>query len=318
MATRNWRILSIVLVAAPFLPGQEGRVVGPNSGFVFDTVGHTLRPIRGIPGAATVGDPLDFGFDVASVLVAPRQDWAVVVATDASLHLFRITPGTVVERPIDGLSGVPERVAFSPSGTAAALYASGHLQIVNGLPDSPTLTSTLDLGVPSALAISDDGAYVLSAAVGSIRLLGTAGENIKVMDASDGALIAFAPGGHDAAVSDSGGAGLVWFRDLTGSSRQSVLASGDAEVASPVGLAFSADGRTLFVASSTARSVSTFDLATGNRAAIPCPCAPAGFVPMGNTFRLNELGSEPLWLLDTAAGQPRIVFVPALPAPIAN
>jgi hypothetical protein len=32
---------------------------------------------------------------------------------------------------------------------------------------------------------------------------------------------------------------------------------------------------------------------------------------MGNVYRLNELGREPLWILDADAKDPRIVFVPA-------
>jgi hypothetical protein len=53
-----------------------------------------------------------------------------------------------------------------------------------------------------------------------------------------------------------------------------------------------------------------FDVATKSRTDVTCDCVPFGLVPMGNLFRLNELGSGPLWVLDPA-GQGRIVFVPA-------
>jgi hypothetical protein len=33
---------------------------------------------------------------------------------------------------------------------------------------------------------------------------------------------------------------------------------------------------------------------------------------MGSVFRLTELGSDPLWLLDTPSTGARIMFVPAL------
>ncbi len=54
------------------------------------------------------------------------------------------------------------------------------------------------------------------------------------------------------------------------------------------GLAFSADGKRLFVASAAAQSVVTFDL-SGNRTDIACNCSPTELTPMGNLFRLNEL-----------------------------
>ena len=46
------------------------------------------------------------------------------------------------------------------------------------------------------------------------------------------------------------------------------------------------------------------------RADVACDCRPFGLTRMGTAYRLNEFGSGPLWLLDTAA-DPRIVFVPA-------
>lgn len=319
------RCLSVLLVRMLALPlaaasvcAQQSRVAGPASGFVFDGAAHVLRPIRGIPGASLIGDPVDFGFDLTAAYVSPRQDSAVVAAADGSLHLFRLNSGTMAERSWNGLSA-PERVVFSPSGTAAALYAAGRVQIVTGLPDAPAPVGTVDLGggAPSgagSLALSDDGAFVLLAAGGSIRLLGTSGVNRGLMDAGAGALVAFAPGGYDAAVADSTGAGLVLFRDLAGAAERRLLAAPDDGIASPAGLAFSADGSKLFLASSAARSVAAFDLAAGTRGAIACDCSPAALVPMSNLYRLNELGPAPLWLLDAGAAEPRIVFVPAMKA----
>jgi sugar lactone lactonase YvrE len=184
--------------------------------------------------------------------------------------------------------------------------------VVTGLPDAPALAGAVDAGeAPGSLAVSDDGAFLLFAAGGSIRLLGTAGGNRKLMDAGDGALVAFARAGHDAAVADPGGAGVVLFRDVAGASTQSVLAPPDDSTAAPVGLAFSPDGRKLYLANSAARSVTVLDLATGDRSAVRCDCAPAGLVPMGNLLRLTEFGAGPLWLLDAGAAAPRMVFVPA-------
>jgi hypothetical protein len=203
---------------------------------------------------------------------------------------------------------------FSPSGSSAALYSSRVLQVLTGLPDSPALSTAFDLSssdAPGALAISDDGGFLLFAAGGSIRLLSTAADNRAVMDASPDALVAFAPQSHDAAVMDAAGAGLALLRDVANASAPQTLAAVDDSLAAPAGLAFSADGRSLLLASASARSISMFDLASGARSAIACDCAPAGLVRMGSVFRLNEPGSAPMWLLDAGAAEPRIVFVPA-------
>jgi hypothetical protein len=83
-------------------------------------------------------------------------------------------------------------------------------------------------------------------------------------------------------------------------------------VPAPSGVAFSVDAKRIYIASSEAHSVTAFDVQAGTRTTASCDCAPTGLVPMGNVFRLNEFSSEPLWLFDTDAAEPRIVFVPAV------
>ncbi len=313
MTTRAWRILGLVSLAAPVLVGQQGGVGGPVAGYVFDNSARALRPILGIPSAWLMGEPVGFGVELASAYVSPRQDLAIVVGADGSLRWFRLNSGAVRGLTSNGITLVPERVAFSPSGTAAALAAAGRVQVVTGLPDAPVLAGTVEAGGDrGSLAISDDGALLLFAARGSIRLVGIAGESRKLMDVGDGALVAFAPGGHDAAVANRRGAGVVLFRDVAGASTQSLLAVPDDSMAAPVGLAFSRDGRKLYLASSAARSVTVLDLATGDRSTLACDCTPTGLVPMGNLLRVTELGAGPMWLLDTGGRDPRMVFVPAM------
>jgi hypothetical protein len=186
------RILVLTAAGAAFLAAQQGRLAGPLAGYVFDRQSQALRPILGIPGASTMGDPINIGFAVADAYVAPRQDAAVVVSTDGSLHIFRLDAGVATEHQVAGLAGTPQRVAFSPSGTAAALYAAGQLQVILGLPGAPALAATFPItlagaaassggpgqphprGTPAAsLAISDDGAYLLTVSSGEVRLTAT-------------------------------------------------------------------------------------------------------------------------------------------------
>ena len=317
MKARTFHLLALISLSALLVSAQQSRIAGPVSGYLFDGSAHGLRPILGIPGASLIGDPIRFGFDLASASVAPRQDSTFVAAGDGTFHLFRIDGGAVSEVTVAGLSAVPDRVVFSPAGTAAALYTGGSVAIVTGLPASPSITGTLDvsaLGTPDSLALSDDGAILLAAAGTSVELYGNFNDFGKLTDVAGPAMVAFAPGGHDAAIGDLAGAGIVLYHDLTGSGDSSILAAPDDTLTGSTGLTFSTDGKGLLLANSPAQSVIAFDLAAGNRSSIPCSCSPTGIARMGNLFRLNELGRDPVWLLDSQAAQPRTLFVPALAA----
>jgi hypothetical protein len=318
-----FQFLIVFAVAASSLCAQSG-VAGPVSGFVFDRSARALRPILGIPGASLLGDGLDVGSELAAAYVAPGQNWVLAVTADGPVFLL-LTRGAVSRISVGDVTASPERVAFSPSGTAVALYAAGRIQVVRGLPDAPRVTGALATGIsgrssqmtaaqrsrrgPGSFAVSDDGGYVLYAEGGSIRLWGAAGEDFAVIEAGSNAIVAFAPGGHDAAAADPSG-GLVLLGDVAGAgSRRTLAASGG--LVYPAGLAFSADGRKLFLADAGARNVTAFDLAAGAQTVVSCDCVPAGLFPMDGLFRLNEAGAAPLWLLDARSGEPRIVFVPA-------
>jgi DNA-binding beta-propeller fold protein YncE len=314
-------LIFTISIFAGLASAQTGSFTGPTTGYVFDGGTHALRPVLGIPGASTLGAPIDAaGYSLTAAYVAPRLDSFFGIAADGSTHWFAIISGAVTEKTVAGTLGAPERVVFSPSGTAAALYANGQAQIVTGLPSSPTVAGSIALNETSprhgrrlapAMAVSDDGAYVLAALNGSVQLAARNGVVRPVIQTGADAVFAFAAGGHDAAVA-ARGTGAVLIRDVPGAATQQILAGDGPSFNVPVGIAFSADGQRMFVASASEQSVATFDLA-GNRADISCSCSPTELTPMGGSFRLNELSGDPLWLLDGGAS-PRVVFVPALRA----
>jgi DNA-binding beta-propeller fold protein YncE len=330
MTTRLFRIFGLVLAGASVLAAQQGSLSGPVAGFIYDSPGRALRPIQGVPGASLIGDPLNLGLDLTAAYVSPRQDSAFVVSADGVLHFFRLTSAGPVETSLSGISVIPQRVVFSPSGTAAALLTPGKVQVFQALPGAPALAGAIKLpaaggaqlsSVPASrsrqripvaadFAISDDGAYLLSVSAGSVRLLSVNGENRSLVPAGAGALVAFAPGGHDAAVIDPA-AGLLLIRDAAGAATPQTIAQPDDSLASAAGIGFSQDGGRLYVASAAAQVVVIFDLAGSTRGMIACDCTPTTLVPMGSLFRLSEFSSAPLWLLDAGAAPPRIVFVPA-------
>lgn len=316
MASRNGWILCAA--GAVSLCAQQASISGPIGGYVFDTRAHSLRVIRGVPGASLIGDGVDFGTGITNAWVAPKLDAALTVTAEGVARLFRLDGGKATERMVEGLV-VPDRAVFSPSGTALVLVTRGNAQVIKGLPDAPVVAGTVELpqdrsvatradaggrlrrsGV-GAVAVSDDGSYLLYGSSGAVELLGISGDSRKLTDAGPGALLAFAPGGHDAAVVDPGT--VAFFQDVAGAATVRRLPG----IAGGKGAAFSPDGGRLFVA---AASVTVVDVATVERREIACECRPSGLVRMGYAFRLNDLGTEPLWLLDVSA-DPKVVFVPA-------
>ena len=310
------RIPVFACLLACSLFGQAAKLARPSMGFVFDQSTGTLRRIDGIPGAALVGSPVDFGFAISSAYVAPRLDSAFVMAGgDCRAHLFRLTADAPRELAVDSMGGCFQ-VVYSPSGTAAALYARGSALVIKGLPDAPVVAANVALRpnprpqrpLPFTLAVSDDGQYLLYGAGGLIELFGVAGDSRQIVNGPREVAAAFAPGGHDAAVVQRDK--LTLFQDIAGAATVRTFPG----IEMPSGVAFSPDGQKLFIAGMGRPAVTILQVATGDRTELPCDCSPSTLAPMGSLFRLNELGTEPLWLLDTASDH-ALVFVPA---PTAN
>jgi len=311
-----WVLAGLLIGLLAFGAGaQQGQVGGPVSGYVFDVASHLLRPLLGTPGAAIVGQAVVLPFTAASVAVSPKLDLAVALADDGSPHLLRLAGGAASEIVYNSALGHAAQAVFSPSGSAVALVGGSTAEIVTGLPDAPQMAGTVDLGAARfhSLALSDDGAWLLTAGPGTVRAVGTAGGVRTLMSGVRTALAVFAPGSHQAAILAGGDVGLALVRDVAGTGTPETLASSDAVLAAPAGLSFSADGRSVLVAAGNGR-IAGFDVAGGMRGTWSCDCTVTGLTRMGGVFRLNELGGDPLWLLNPESATAGIVFVPALTA----
>ena len=314
MTSRIFSIVAFVSLAAVLEAQPQAAIDGPVAGYVFDKGARALRPVLGLPGASFLGSPLKWHYRVDQAFIAPKLDSAVGVTSEDAFRVFRIRDRIVTQMAVGGLApaGSAYSVAYSPSGTTSALYAGNTLQLVTGLPDAPAVGGGIDLtaiGVPDALAVSDDARILLAVVNNSVRLFESYADMGKLIDTAPGALVAFAAGNHVAAVADAG-AGVTLFRDLTGAGASQVIAPPDGNGAPFSALAFSADGKALFLASAAAHAVRQLDLTGGSRASIACNCSPRVLARMGNVFRLTELAGDPLWLLDAPESTPRIVFVP--------
>ena len=292
-------------------------VAGPVLGYVLDRTAGALRPIRGIPGAATMGDPIELDASLADVSISPEQDYALAADSNGGdLVLIDLTGGAVARR-FAGAFVRPQRVAISPGGGTAALVDldERRVQILSGLPNAPSATRdlSLDPGLTDieALAVSDDGTSLLVATRGAVYVAREQGFE-RLIEARVPRAISYFRNSHDALIADFEANHVVLVRDITGAAETSTLASQRNGIVRPVAVQPSADGRRVFVANSRTARISVIDLETGDVTHLACSAVPAGLFPLrgGSVFRLNELAGTPLFVLDGGAERARIVFVP--------
>src|SRR5580658_6754644 len=109
-------ILLMIAGSALSLSGQK-TFSGPAGAYVFDSPGHSVRAVFGVPGAAYLGSPTQSAWDLVSV--APNGKWALGVSglsvnrisdlsQPASFSLVVKAPGPIV------------RIAWSSDSTTAA------------------------------------------------------------------------------------------------------------------------------------------------------------------------------------------------------
>jgi hypothetical protein len=304
-------ILVVSILFSISLPGQERAssdppLSGPILGFVHDRAADAIRPVQGIPGAATLGPAIDVGFPVAAAWFSPAGH-ALSLSDDGRLYVVDLRAATVV--PVENAMATPGRILFSSSGNAALLYseAARRLQMVSGLPARPVVRE-LDFPAPDAqpLAVSDDEAALLAA--GDVAWLAASGRAPVAIRVRANAA-AFRRGARDALMASGDG---TLYRIDSGGGAQALPSSADAPP-DPAELRLSADGAFAFVAG-RAGLLSRIEIATGAAASVDCHCSPAALEPFasGTVFRISDLSGGPLWLLD--GSEPRVWFVPALPA----
>jgi DNA-binding beta-propeller fold protein YncE len=261
-----------------------------------------IRPVRGFPGAAILGDPIDAGFDVALAAISPRQDYALAVsAGDGRVYVLRFPNGQPSVAALDNAMASPTQIVFSPSGTAALLYdqTSGRLQTVVGqVSDLPPI----DPG-SHTLAISDDGSIVLTADAG------LQWNSIPLPVNGPFAAVAFRPGSHDfLAVTRAGDVYLA--SNEASDFRQ--IHSGDDQTSDAAAVQFSLDGTYAYIANSHG-VLASIELNAGAVSTLSCQCVPTSLARMGagNIFRLTGISNLPMLLFEPAETAARVWFVPA-------
>jgi DNA-binding beta-propeller fold protein YncE len=296
-------------------------------GYVLDATMQAIRPVNGIPGSSLLGQPLALPFPVAAAAFAPRGDWAVAVsaADDHTAYVLRNLGGALGIDVLDSALRGADRVLLNADASAAALVSSEarQLQLVRGLPASPSAGAPLDLssipGTITALAVDRAASNVLIAATsdgqGALHLAAADPQMRPRLIANFGAPTALAllHGDQDAIVADAAVNQLTLLRNFAGTPEAFLLAGERDGVSGPAGLQLSPDGRKLYIANGASRTLDVWNFETQSvEASFPLDAEPTRLAPLqgSSTFVLNEAGDHPLLLLDAADGL-GVYFVPA-------
>ena len=290
------------------------QVSAPVLGYIPDN--GRIRPVNGIAASGSAGKALDFGDLFVQIAVSPRQDFALVSSATSGAVMIAYPGGTAT--PLSGTSVFPDRIALSPSGSAAVLWlaSSRSLEIVSGLPSTPVVRqfnasflSNASNDLPAALAVTDDGAWAAGAwsegkSPGGVWAFGPNGEARNLMAPDRTYALAFFAGRQDLLLA-------------TGSGIYSVTAVGTAAtVASlymssarliPAGIGVSADNETVVMAEKGGGIV-TVQADTGAAAQISCGCSPSLIEPMGGSlFRITGMTGSVFRVFDARSGSVDLV-----------
>lgn len=279
---------------------QEGAVGGPSLGLLYDPSARTLHSVNGVAAAAIMSDRLAMADGLVWLEAAPGGAFALGLAQETGqLELLNATG----RRTLDSLPAGARGVRFSPAGKAALLLFDDRAVVLGSLLGTPTAAWEFAAAAGAAFALSDDGSRALSLAEGRLVQHNADGSTAELL-ATGARLAAFAEGSHDSLIlTDEGGALL-----LSHNGELTRLALPESMPA-PLAAAGTRDHILLAAEDGTvarlARDGSTAEL-------IACGCKPTTLTRVGRglLYRLNDPGDGPVWLLDAAGDQPRVLFIP--------
>src|SRR5579864_6334932 len=305
----------------------QSTLTGPTLGLFFDPKPQAIRPIWGIPGSATAGQPIDVGFPLTAAMISPLQDYALAVAGDGTMSVITFSPNGPSGQPISGIPAPPDRMVTSPGGKSAALYysSSTSVQILTNLPNSPQIGRQVDLSLlpnaPDVIAISDDASLLLvgvrenadgSPAQGEVFVFtsDTAAPR-SIASVQHASAIAFVSQSHDALLADDVANSVTLVSDVANGANVA-WTFGSQQLPAPDSVQASPDRQSFVVASSTNSLVGILDASGSNAVVVACDCAPAELQPLNApmTYQITVPASGLLWVLDGRMSYPRVFFVP--------
>ena len=322
-------IISILSTSIILHAQSQSVINGPLLGFIPNTDGTVIWPVIGIPGASALGNPLDFGMDLAGTVISPKQDYAIAMRIrDRQIVVVPLAASELGVMPVAG-THVPGThpgssvTSFGPSGTTAAIYDddSKTVQVIAHLPSAPEIIHEFDAsalagnGSVSDLTVSDDGGVVLVTFVdcenAGLWVMDPSGASWRV-SAERPSAAAFFPNSQDAVIADDATQSAFLLKDITHAATQIPLISAGDGLDSFSSISVSEDSRRVFLADSKSGTVAIVDMETLRPALVACHCHSTGLYSLkgAGVFRLTAPLGDPFMVLDASAVEPRIVVIP--------
>ncbi len=302
----------IIGLCLPMLgAAQSASWTPPTLGYLFDSDSKSIRPLSGIPGAASLEAGLAVPSKLEQAFISPNRKFALAATKDGE-HLLLVTwtGNSANATELDGAPASAEQIAFSGSGSAAAIWNrdARKIQVWKGLPDQPSLFKEIESAELTALAVSDDGDAVAAATEVGLVLAGAG----KILGVGSFSGLAFLPGTHDLAAAEQTLDQVSLIRKVDSDADTVQLAGNQDGVSQPIAVAFSSDGRKLIVANLRGQSVLSIDLESRAVIATPCDCEAEGlYRAQGNAvFRLTNGSQDLIALFDGDSGEPRVLSIP--------
>lgn len=292
---------------------QSANWAPPLLGYIFDAVGKSIRPLSGIPGAASLESALAVPSKLEHASISPNRKFALAETKDSN-HLLLVTwtGTTAFLSELEGAPSSAEQIAFAASGSTAAIWNhdSGKIQVWKGLPDQPSLYREIEATELTALGVSDDGDAVAAASADIGLILAGSG---KTLAAGNFSGLAFLPGTHDLAAAEQSIDQILLIRRVDSDADTVQLASNQDGVSQPIAVAFSSDSRKLLVANLRGQSVLSIDMESRAVIVTPCDCEAEGlYREQGNAvFRLTNGSQDMIALFDGDSEAPRVLLIPA-------
>jgi len=300
------------------LTASKTAASGPLLGAWWDRSSNGLRTVYGVVGAAYQGAPSFNDDSFSSGAACMRQRIALLTTSSGSIYSVTLPQGEPRAISSSGIS--KPIIVFSPSCTAALIYAPGTSAalLVQGLLSAPSGTQVNLPAANSAAALADSGSILIAspAANGStsIQLLAAGSgslQPVNVLGKFGG--MTFLPAADTALLADASASTVIEASHITSGPSLAIVAGAVDGISQPAAVGISADGHLAAVANNGGSSVIRLDL-SGKSAPVKttCQCSPTELEPLaGNfAFRLNEPGAGTVWAFDGNSTLPRVVFIP--------
>ncbi len=316
MSTRTLGCTILAFAAMPVF-AQTPQLAGPHVGMLMD--GNQVRVVTGVPGAALAGNPISLPGEIADAVISPNQDYVVGASADGRVTLLD-SPFNGIPRTMDAFG----KIFLSRTGSTMAVWSqpSDQITVWSGIPGAPALA--WKAGLPagsevSMLAVSDDASAVAAVLRGGgvDSIWRITPQEQGVLSTSDRiAGVAFLGHRTDLVVVESATRRAVLFRDISGAAAASALGDIPADAGTPVGVATSSDGDSVYIATADPGGVVLINSTSHGSRFLPCACSPSGISGIGaSAFQLTAASDPVIWLFQASRAEAKVYFLPGTARP---